>query len=131
MRNDEQTAALSRRVLEACEKHKFPNEAAWGRALLGIAQARSGHTTEGVELIRQGIAGLLAVDSPIGVPFLIRDLAEAQYLDGATTEALVTVKEALQFNPEDCVNRPEILRLCGELHFESGQPDLAEADFRG
>ena len=41
-----------------------------------------------------------------------------------------TVEQALEFNREECVHRPETLRLRGELHLESGQADLAEADFR-
>jgi tetratricopeptide (TPR) repeat protein len=100
MRTDEETAALARRVIEACEKYKFPNEAAWGRSFLGIAQAHLGHTSEGVALIREGIAGLLKVGGRIGVVAQINNLAEAQHLDGAITEALVTVEQALEFNPE-------------------------------
>lgn len=41
-----------------------------------------------------------------------------------------TIEWALQFNPDELFNRPETLRLRGELHLESGQPDLAQADFR-
>jgi class 3 adenylate cyclase/tetratricopeptide (TPR) repeat protein len=127
---NEQTAALAIRIIEACEKYKFPNEAAWGRTLLGIAQARLGHTSEGVALIREGIAGLLKVGGRIGVTAQINNLAAAQTLDGGVPEAFVTVEQALEFNPEERVQRPETLRLRGELHLERRQTDLAEADFR-
>jgi hypothetical protein len=130
LRESARAAALGARVLDACEKHKFPNEASWGRGVLGIARARLGHAREGIPLIREGIAGLLKVDNRIGVTCCINHLAEAQHLDGAITEALETVEQALEFNPEERVNRPETLRLRGELHVERGQTDLAEADFR-
>src|SRR5206468_3125154 len=50
--------------------------------------------------------------------------------NGAITEAFVTLEQALEFNPEERVQRPETLRLRGELHLESGQSDFAQADFR-
>jgi tetratricopeptide (TPR) repeat protein len=130
MRESEQAAALATRVLDACEKHKFPNEAAFARGLLGIAKAQLGHAAEGVTLIREGIAGLLKVGNRIGVIFFINNLAAAQKLTGAITEAFVTLQQALEFNPEERVQRSETLRLRGEMHLESGQSDFAQADFR-
>src|SRR5258708_6492908 len=57
-------------------------------------------------------------------------LAEAQERDGATGDALETVEQALQTNPDELVYRPEILRLRGELRLKQGQAELAQADFR-
>jgi len=130
MREDEQTTVLARQALDLCEKHKFPNEAAFGRGLLGLGRARLGQSVEGIPLIREGIAGLLKVGNRIAVTFYINSLAEAQKLGGAITEALDTIEQALQFNPEERVNLPETLRLRGELRLASGQPHLAQADFR-
>jgi tetratricopeptide (TPR) repeat protein len=130
MREKEQAAALAARVLEACEKHKFPNEAAFGRLLLGSAQAHSGRTTEGMALIRSGIDELLKVGNRITITAWITALAEAQKLAGSLAEALDTIEWALQFNPDELFNRPETLRLRGDLRLESEQPALAEADFR-
>jgi tetratricopeptide (TPR) repeat protein len=130
LRESEQSAALAARVLDACEKHKLPNEAALGRGLLGIAQAHLGYAHEGIALIREGIAGLLKVGNRIGLTRYLNNLAQAQWLGGAITEALLTIEQALQFNPKERAQRPETLRLRGELHLENSQPSLAQADFR-
>jgi predicted ATPase len=39
-------------------------------------------------------------------------------------------EEALEINPEDLVNRPQTLKVRGELRRAKGQAELAEADFR-
>jgi predicted ATPase len=57
-------------------------------------------------------------------------LAAAEDLTGATGEALETVERALNFNPEEALNRPETLRIRGELRLKQGDQQLAEADFR-
>jgi len=45
-------------------------------------------------------------------------------------DALITIEEALQANPEELVFRPNALSCCGELRLKLGQTELAEADFR-
>jgi class 3 adenylate cyclase/tetratricopeptide (TPR) repeat protein len=126
---NEQATVLAVQWLKAYE-HRFPNEAAFARCLLGIMQARLGRTTDGIVLIREGIAGLLKAGNRISVTLYINNLIEAQNLNGDIAEALDTVEQALQFNPEELVNRPETLRLGGELRLQCGQAELAEADFR-
>jgi tetratricopeptide (TPR) repeat protein len=66
----------------------------------------------------------------MGITASIANLAEAQALEGATCEALETIEQALQANPEELVRRPEMLRVRGELQFKQGQWELAQADFR-
>jgi predicted ATPase len=56
-------------------------------------------------------------------------LAEAQERRGAIAEALETVEQALQANPDELAYRPEILRVRGELRLKAGQAQLALADF--
>ena len=57
-------------------------------------------------------------------------LAEAQILDGKLDDALVTIEEALQANPQEVVLRPEMLRVRGELRQKGGDPKAAETDLR-
>jgi hypothetical protein len=45
-------------------------------------------------------------------------------------DALITIEEALQANPEELYFRPETLRIRGDLRLELGQTELAEGDFR-
>jgi predicted ATPase len=130
MRENEQAEMLAARALEPCEKHKFPNEAAYLRCILGHARAELGRTAEGIAMIREGIAGSLKAGSRITITRYMNSLAAAQRLDGAISDALDTIEQALQFNPAELIDRPETLRLRGELRLEQGHAELAEGDFR-
>ena len=57
-------------------------------------------------------------------------LGEAQTLGGKFADALITIEEALQANPEELINRPNALTCRGELRLKLGQTESAEADFR-
>jgi predicted ATPase len=86
--------------------------------------------TEGTALIRQGITRMLEVGKHWSTRISLGFLAEAQERAGATADALETVEQALQANPDNLVDRPEILRIRGELRLKVGRSELAEADFR-
>jgi hypothetical protein len=45
-------------------------------------------------------------------------------------DALATVEQALQTNPDEAFARPEIFRHRGELRLKQGQAEFAAADFR-
>ena len=81
-------------------------------------------------LIRQGLAGLAEAGSRVGITDFLTRLAEAQALDGKIDDALITIEEALQANPEELVFRPNALTCRGELRLKLGQTELAETDFR-
>jgi tetratricopeptide (TPR) repeat protein len=130
LREYEKAEALAARALELSEKHHLKLVAALSRVGLGEARAQLGRATEGIGLISQGIAGLLEIGSRLGASRLMAGLAEAQEREGAIVDALATVEQALQANPDELAYRPETLRLLGELRFKQGQTELAEADFR-
>ena len=121
---------LAARALELREKYQFPFVAAYNRCVLGRARAELGRATEGVELMPQGIAGLLEVGFRLGMAIHTASLAAALGREGATVDALAMVEQALQANPGQLAPRPEMLTLRGELRLEQGQTELAEADFR-
>ncbi|SRR5712691_8477106 len=98
--------------------------------LLGWARAQLGNAGEGVAIIRQGLAGKAEAGDRFGITDHLTRLAEAQALDGKIDDALITIEEALQANPEEIVHPPNALTCRGELRLELGQPELAEADFR-
>jgi len=89
-----------------------------------------GRVTEGIELIRKGLAGTRGVGSGVSMSILYTYLAEAQRLGGATEEAMQTIEQALRANPEELAYRPEALRLRGEIRLNLGQKESAEAGFR-
>jgi class 3 adenylate cyclase/tetratricopeptide (TPR) repeat protein len=130
LREYEKAEISAARALELSEKHHLKLVAALSRVGLGEARAQLGRATEGIALIRQGIAGLLEIGSRLGVSRLMAGLAEAQEREGAIVDALETVEQALRANPHELVYRPETLRLRGELRLKQGQTELAEADVR-
>ncbi|MFZ1120437.1 MAG: hypothetical protein WAN81_09415, partial [Candidatus Binataceae bacterium] len=130
LREYEQSETLAARALELGEKYQFPFVAAYNRCVLGRARAELGRATEGVELMPQGIAGLLEVGFRLGMAIHTASLAAALGREGATVDALAMVEQALQANPGQVAPRPEMLTLRGELRLEQGQTELAEADFR-
>jgi class 3 adenylate cyclase/tetratricopeptide (TPR) repeat protein len=130
MREYEQAEVSAAQALELSEKSQFPHMAALCSCFLGQAIAQLGRATEGVELIRQSIARLLQIGSRVGISGFTAGLAAAQEREGAIVDALATVEQALQANPDELVSRPEILTLRGELRVKQGQTELAESDFR-
>ena len=87
------------------------------------------------ERIRAVLAEFDAMKFYLGRSLYLCLLCEAQALAGAIEDALVTVDQALQVNPDELFYRPETLRLRGELKLkrrsENGaHRELAERDFR-
>ena len=130
LREYDQAETLAARALELAEKYQFQFVAAYNRCVLGRARAELSRATEGVELMRQGIAGLLEVGFRLGIAIHTASLAAALGREGAIVDALATVEQALQANPGQLAPRPEMLTLRGELRLEQGQTELAEADLR-
>jgi tetratricopeptide (TPR) repeat protein len=126
----DQAEALAAQALAGAEQHQFPLVAAMSRAALGRARTQLGGASEGVDLIREGIAGLLESGFRAGITDFLGALAEAQAGAGAVGDALQTVEQALQANPDELISRQENLRIRGELRLTQGQTELAEADFR-
>src|SRR5262249_32609385 len=122
--------AAADQALALSEEHAFSLCAAQSRGILGWAQARLGKPNEGISLIRRTLSGFVETGSRVNIPDILTRLAEAQMLDGAIDEALFTIEDALQANPEELVFQPNILTRRGELRLKLGESELAEADFR-
>jgi DNA-binding winged helix-turn-helix (wHTH) protein len=129
MRDNETVEALAAHALDLCEKHGFPNEAATSRCLLGHALAQLDRPADGIVLIREGIDTLVQIGNRIGVPMYMMYLAAAQDRAGVVGDALETIEQALNFNPEETVYRPETIRMRGEIRLRQGDLKLAEVDF--
>jgi predicted ATPase len=130
MREPQRIEAAATLALAICEEHGFPFLRAQLGILVGWARAQLGSPAAGISLIRTGLASLAELGSRLGITDQLTRLAEAQALDGMLDEALGTIEEALQANPEELVFRPNILTCRGELRLKISQPELAEADFR-
>jgi class 3 adenylate cyclase/tetratricopeptide (TPR) repeat protein len=130
LRQYEQAEALAARALELSEQHQFQMVAATSRRTLGQARVGLGRASEGIVLIRQGIAASLEIGMRLGISGDMASQAAAEEREGAIVNALETVEQALQVNPHELEYRPEALRIRGELRLKRGQTELAEAGFR-
>ena len=126
LREYEEAEALAAQALELAEKNRFPLVVANCRCNLGDARAQLGRGSEGIALIRQGLAGLLEMGSRLDLSLVTWRLAEAQARSGAIADALETLEPVLQDNPR----HPCALTLRAELWHQQGQAELAEADLR-
>jgi class 3 adenylate cyclase len=127
-RAPERAELAASQALAISDEHGFPIPRNQSRSMLGWARAQLGRAGEGVALIRQALAGL-AEGRRLNVTDQLTRLAEAQALDGKNGDALNTIEEALQANPEELYFRPETFRIRGILRLKVGQTQLAETDF--
>jgi class 3 adenylate cyclase/tetratricopeptide (TPR) repeat protein len=130
LREYEHAEALAAQAQARSEKHHFPDVVAWSQVALGQARVPRGRASEGIALIRQGIAGLLEIGFRVAITYYTGALAEAQAGTGAADEALATVEQALQANPNEVYWQPENVRLRGTLRLIQRRMELAEVDFR-
>jgi tetratricopeptide (TPR) repeat protein len=102
---------------------------AGSRVFLGLAEAALGHPVEWMPTINLGLEGLNESGGVVAMTLYLSWVAVAQSLDGKVPEALATIENALQVNPEELAWRPEAIRIRGELRCRLGQTDGAEVDF--
>lgn len=124
----ERAEPLAARAVGFCDDHGFPHFGGLARVALGHATARHGRPREGVTIIRAGLQRLAEIGSRLGTTHYLTLLADALILDTTFDEALDTIEECLQANPEELTYRPETLRLRGELRLRDNHFELAEAD---
>jgi class 3 adenylate cyclase/tetratricopeptide (TPR) repeat protein len=127
-REYEQAVAVSTQTLQLSEAHHFPWLAALSRSFLGESRAHLGDLEGGIELLRQGVSGLAATETPMGISNIMAYLASALARQGDDEAALETIERARGY--KEVVYLPVILRVRGEVRLKLGQTDLAEADFR-
>ena len=130
LREPQGAEAAATQVLAISEEHGFSFLRDMYLCVAGWARARLVSAGEGVPLIRQGLAGLVEAGARAAVTYSLTCLAEAHALDGAIDNALGTIDDALQANPEELLFRPHMLKCRGELRLKQGQTELAAADFR-
>jgi tetratricopeptide (TPR) repeat protein len=131
-----------KRSLEASEEtirlstefgFRLPN--ALGKINIAWLRARTGEADGAAARIREGVAEFDAQKFFVYRSWNLQLLAEVQALTGSVDEALVTVEQALQTNPDELLHRPDALRLHGELLLRSvdgtkARLEPAERDFR-
>jgi hypothetical protein len=81
-----------------------------------------------VQEIQNGLAELNATNFYLARQSFLSYLAEGQALTGSVADALATVEQALQANPEELLYRPEVFRLRGELKLKSEAEGKAQIE---
>ena len=122
--------AVAEQQLAMAQEHSFVNVINPLRVQLGWTRTQLGRIAEGVALIDEGIAGMVEVGARLQTPGALLRLAQAQALQGAVTDALVTIENAVRQNPDMAIVELEALALRGDLRLQLGSIELAEADFR-
>ena len=128
MREYEQAETLAAQVVGLSEQHQMPDLGA--QCFLGAARAQMGRAREGMALLRQGMAGMLGSGLRLATSANLACLAEAQDRAGDNLDALETIEQALDTNPDELIYRPEALRIRGELQAKKRATELAETGFR-
>ncbi len=129
-REPKRAEAAATEAVALSEEHGFPFCRDLALNTAGWALAQLGNAGEGVALIRRGLAGLAGAGARVGITDFLACLAEAQALDGKIDDALLTIEDALQANPEELEFRSQALTCRGELRLKLGQTELAEVGFR-
>ena len=125
-----QAEALAEQAIARSERYGILHLAETARIALGAARAQLGRAGEGVTLIRKGLTDLSRIGARMSITANLAMLAQAQALNGSVADALHTVEEALQANPEELLWRPSALMIRGELRLMQGETEPAELDFR-
>jgi len=129
-RDYEQAEDLATRALKMSEKHQFALLAAMSKRILGSALIELDRAAEGLELIRNGIAGAVEIGCAERGFFSKIFLAAAQAGEGAIDDALETIEQTLANNPDEAIFLPMTLALRGDLRIRRGRSKPAQADFR-
>jgi adenylate cyclase len=100
---------------------------AWAHAQGGDAGA--------ADRIREALAQFDAMNFYLGRSGFLGLLCEAQARTGALDQAVCTIDQALQTNPDEAIFRPNLLRMRGDLRLQSDSQSAthlkqAERDFR-
>ena len=102
---------------------------------LAYGRARTGELLGAADRIRDELSELAAMKWLVTRRMLLAWLTEVHLLTSEIAEARASLEQALQFNVEETLFQPELLRLRGELRLLGGYGDrdcvqLAEQDFR-
>jgi adenylate cyclase len=126
-------------VRDACDEglraaNSFGIQAAssLGKIYAGFAKAHLNETNDATVLIRTGINELESLSYRMFRGFHLTLLADAQNIIGDLSDALATVEQAIETNPDESWSRPLTLTLRGQLHLSEDPSHInqSERDFR-
>lgn len=119
-------------TIDFCAAHSLGYYDHWATILHGWARVEQGAVTEGLDQMRQGLAGFRESSSEARLPYYLTLLAEAYGKAGQVQAGLQHLDEALAFAEKnnDHWYSAETQRLLGDFRLQSGQVEEAETCFR-
>jgi len=116
-RDTASTRKLAEETVSLCAEHGIETFLEMGKVMLGWAKNEESPDSDGVELIRKGIAAWRATGADLVVPHFQQILAAALLENGDHVGALAAIEEALALIPAtgDHSFEAECLRLKGDL----------------
>ncbi|MCA1469252.1 AAA family ATPase [Bradyrhizobium sp. IC3195] len=121
---------VAERLFAVSQQHGLGYASDLARILLGWSRSQLGRNAEGVDLINEALAGFASSGAKVAITYFLTLLSEAHARSGNFAKALETVEDALVANLQELIWRPYTLTWRGHLRLETGQPGMAEADFR-
>jgi len=124
-RDVERTRHEAEAAIALFAEHELIAWLGWATVLRGWAMAEQGEAVDGIDQMRQGIAGWRAAGAECLQPYFLTLVAEAHVKAGRTGDALTTVAEAMAITGQthEGLAHAELYRLEGEL-----LPDRGEAE---
>jgi adenylate cyclase len=118
--------------LRVANSYGIPTARGLGRIYAGFAKAHLNETNDAALLIRTGIDELESLCYRQFRGFHLTLLADAQSIIGDLSDALVTIEQAIEINPDELWSRPLTLTLRGQLRLRKGPNNInrSEWDFR-
>jgi predicted ATPase len=103
-------------LIAVATEQEFPLWRASGTVYRGWVKVENGDVSEGMSLLRRGLAAYRATWTEIWTPYYIALLASACHIAGQIDEAVTLLREALQI-----VDRTEVRWFAAELNRHKGQ----------
>jgi predicted ATPase len=130
-RSHEEMRARADAVIAISDEHDFSYNRAIGTVFRGWALGGSGQTTEGITLLRAGLAAYRATGAMIYVPFILTLLADAEGKAKERDQGLDHLAEAerLMAATEERWAEAELYRVRGKLLSAGYDPIAAERSF--
>ena len=132
---DGNDAALNERaeqLVAVTTEQSFPFWVAGGTAIRGCAKVRNGDVTEGISLLRSGLAAFRATGAEVTAPLYMSHLAGACEVAGRIRKSLALLDDALQIveRTGECWIAAELNRHKGRLLVTQGDVEAAENFYR-
>jgi predicted ATPase/DNA-binding winged helix-turn-helix (wHTH) protein len=122
----------SERLIDHAARHALEPYRAVGLGLKGEVLVNRGEAARGIDLLQSAVASLRAERYELYIPGFSCTLAEGLAMTGRLDKAIATIDDTIRYVDAKgpAFNRPELLRIKGELLAQATEEAAAEDHFR-